>query len=51
MTKSLSIPILIPIEGISPLENIPINPSYLPPPPIEPKLFFSNKTASKINPV
>ena len=44
--KIRSIPIDPPTEGIYFPENIPINPSYLPPPEIEPTRFVSVKIAS-----
>ena len=53
IAKSLSIPIEPPTAGIYLPANIPINPSYLPPPQIEPEPTNSsfNKIASNINPV
>ncbi len=49
MFINLSNPILPPTLGIDLLENIPIRPSYLPPPAIEPTTAPC-KTASKIKP-
>jgi hypothetical protein len=48
--KILSIPIDAPTAGIYLLENIPTNPSYLPPPQIDPT-YPPTKTASQITPV
>lgn len=47
----LSIPIEPPTDGMLLPENIPIRPSYLPPPEIEPTLFVSVNTASYMTPV